>query len=139
MFTSEGASAFPTYSCATPFKAIAMPSPMRRTYLFIGLLGFFLISALLALNLRVREDEIIKSPKGAYYISFIKASQIDRWRNPNYEMPRFVELYEVKTGKRLYKSELVELANNGDVRWYLQDQNQVTVGVDVQFESVPAE
>ena len=116
-----------------------MPSPMRRTYLFIGLLGFFLISALLALNLRVREDEIIKSPKGAYYISFIKASQIDRWRNPNYEMPRFVELYEVKTGKRLYKSELVELANNGDVRWYLQDQNQVTVGVDVQFESVPAE
>lgn len=116
-----------------------MRSPMRRTYLFIGLVSFMLISALVALNLRIREDEIIKSPKGAYYISFIKASQIDRWRHPNYEMPRFVELYEVKTGKRLYKSELVELANNGDVRWYLQDQNLVSVGVDVFIERVPAE
>lgn len=91
------------------------------------------------LNLRVREDEIIKSPKGAYYISFIKASQIDRWRHPRYEMPRFVELYETKSGKRLHRSALVELANNGDVRWYRQDQNLVTVGVDVQFEGVPAE
>lgn len=116
-----------------------MPSLIRRPYLLIGLAILPFLIALVVLNLRVREDEIIKSPKGAYYLSFIKASQIDRWRHPRYEMPRFVELYEAKSGKRLYKSALVELANNGDVRWYLQDQNLVTVGVDVQFEDVPAE
>lgn len=116
-----------------------MPLPIRRPYVLIGLAIFPFLVALLLLNLRVREDEIIKSPKGAYYISFIKASQIDRWLHPRYEMPRFVELYEVKSGNRLYKSALVELANNGDVRWYLQDHHLVTVGVDVQIEPVPAE
>lgn len=116
-----------------------MASPTRRSYVIYGLVVFFIIIALVILNLRIREDEIVKSPKGNYYLSFIKASQVDRWRNPRFEMPRFVELYEVKSGKRLHRSELVELASNGDVRWYLQDQHLVTVGVDVQFEDVPAE
>jgi hypothetical protein len=116
-----------------------MFGPIRRTHLMYTLLGLFTVAALIILNWRIREDDIVTSPKGAYYISFIKASQIDRWRHPRFEMPRFVELYAATSGKRLRRSELVELANNGDARWYLQDQNVVSVGVDVQFEQVPAE
>jgi hypothetical protein len=79
----------------------------------------------------VKEDEDI-SPKGYYRLEYMIPG-FPYLFSMTTSMPRFVRLYDNRSGELLGESEIVELSGNGRIFWPSKYSSRIRVGVDVQF------
>lgn len=104
------------------------------------ILGMVVVTVLLLLFMIPKKQGESISPRGVYRVEYYYVPLAQKLIYHQMKMPMTVRLYEVKTGRLISESAVVDLWLNGSIYWYLEPpMNSIMVGNDVIFENIPRE
>lgn len=76
------------------------------------------------------------SPKGYYRLEYLKPGP-PYFFSMTKQYPRFVRLYDNRTGALLGESDIVDMNGNGEIFWTSKDSPRIRVGMDIEFSAKP--
>ncbi|SFD78563.1 hypothetical protein [Paracidovorax konjaci] len=106
------------------------------------LFALFLIAALLALAWPLLTPKLLRSefsPGHSYRVDIYVASPVQRFIHSDLELPGFARLTKTSTRKKMDESGIMDLAQESDVRWYIDASNEIAVGTNTRFKGIAPE